>query len=86
MLELVRFTPGGISRADLARQLDLTRSTVSSIVAELVEVGLVRGLVPWVGARGLVPDTCSRFGVMRARFQVPVFQVPCVSVFQVPET
>lgn len=41
-LELIRFTPGGISRAELARQIDLTRSTVSAIVADLVDAGLVR--------------------------------------------
>jgi glucokinase-like ROK family protein len=42
VLEFIRFTPGGISRAELARQLDLTRSTVSAIVADLMQSGLVR--------------------------------------------
>lgn len=42
VLELIRFTPGGISRAELARQLDLTRSTISTIVAELLDENLVR--------------------------------------------
>ncbi|MBN2549455.1 MAG: ROK family transcriptional regulator [Anaerolineales bacterium] len=42
VLELIRFTPGGISRAELARQIDLTRSTVSAIVAEFVDTELVR--------------------------------------------
>lgn len=41
VLELIRFTPGGISRAELARQIDLTRSTVSGIVADLLAAGLV---------------------------------------------
>ena len=42
ILELIRFAPGGISRAELARQIDLTRSTVSSIVAVLLQARLVR--------------------------------------------
>ncbi len=42
VLELIRFTPGGIARADLARQLGLTRSTVSTIVSDLLQAGLVR--------------------------------------------
>lgn len=42
VLELIRFTPGGISRAELARKIDLTRSTVSAIVADLLADGLVR--------------------------------------------
>ncbi|MEW5870160.1 MAG: ROK family protein [Chloroflexota bacterium] len=42
ILELIRFTPGGVSRAGLARRLGLTRSTVSTIVADLVQSGLVR--------------------------------------------
>ena len=39
---MIRFTPGGISRAGLARQMELTRSAVTSIVADLELVGLVR--------------------------------------------
>ncbi len=41
ILELIRFTPGGISRAEMARKIDLTRSTVSSIVSELLKAELV---------------------------------------------
>lgn len=39
---MVRFTPGGISRAELARKMELTRSAVSAIVDDLVGKGLVR--------------------------------------------
>lgn len=42
ILDLIRFTPGGISRVELARQIDLTRSTVSTIVGDLLNDGLVR--------------------------------------------
>lgn len=42
MLDAVRFAAGGISRADLARQLNLTRSAISQIVAELLQEGLVQ--------------------------------------------
>ena len=42
VLELIRYTPGGISRAELARKIDLTRSTVSTIVTDLLVDGLVR--------------------------------------------
>ena len=41
-LELVRFTHGGISRADLARRLGLTRAAVSIIVNDLLNNGWVR--------------------------------------------
>jgi glucokinase-like ROK family protein len=40
-LELIRFTPGGISRSELARQLGLTRAAVTTIVGDLIEAGLV---------------------------------------------
>ncbi|MCI0519737.1 MAG: ROK family transcriptional regulator [Chloroflexi bacterium] len=41
-LDLIRFTPGGISRAELARQMGLTRSALTTIIGDLVEGGLVR--------------------------------------------
>ena len=40
-LDLIRFTPGGISRADLARRIGLTRSAVTTIVNDLISLGLV---------------------------------------------
>ncbi|MEA3438790.1 MAG: ROK family transcriptional regulator [Chloroflexota bacterium] len=42
ILELIQFTPGGISRVELARRIDLTRSTVSTIVTDLLQKKLVR--------------------------------------------
>jgi glucokinase-like ROK family protein len=42
ILDLIRFTPGGISRVELARRLGLTRAAVTTIVNDLVDCGLVR--------------------------------------------
>lgn len=41
-LDLIRFTPGGISRAEIARKMGLTRSAVTPIVTDLLATGLVR--------------------------------------------
>lgn len=41
-LDLIRFTPGGISRAELARQLGLTRAAVTAIISDLIDSGLVQ--------------------------------------------
>ena len=38
---MIRFTPGGISRAELARQMYLTRSAISTIIDDLKTIGLV---------------------------------------------
>lgn len=38
---MIRFTPGGISRAELARQMNLTRSAISSIIDHLKKINLV---------------------------------------------
>ena len=42
ILDRIRFTPGGISRVELARQLRLTRAAVTSIVNDLEALGLVQ--------------------------------------------
>lgn len=42
ILDLIRFTPGGISRVELARQVNLTRAAVTGIINDLVNAGLVR--------------------------------------------
>lgn len=42
MIDLVRFTPGGISRVELARQLQLTRAAVTEIVKDLLRLGILR--------------------------------------------
>jgi glucokinase-like ROK family protein len=41
-LDLVRFTPGGISRAGLAQQLLLSRAAVTAIVNDLLQSGAIR--------------------------------------------
>jgi glucokinase-like ROK family protein len=41
ILDMIRFTPGGISRAELARQMYLTRSAISTIIDDLEKIGLV---------------------------------------------
>jgi predicted transcriptional regulator len=38
---MIRFSPGVISRADLARQMDLTRTAISTIVDNKAQYGLV---------------------------------------------
>ena len=42
IIDLIRFTTGGISRVELARQMGLTRAAVSAIVDDLQNAGLVR--------------------------------------------
>lgn len=42
LLELVRFATGGISRADLARKMGLSRAAISSIVNDLLTTGILR--------------------------------------------
>jgi glucokinase-like ROK family protein len=41
-LHLIRFTPGGISRVEIARRMGLTRAAVSSIVGDLLNLGIIR--------------------------------------------
>lgn len=41
-LDLIRFTPGGISRAELAQRMGLTRAAVTAIVNDLLESGTIR--------------------------------------------
>lgn len=41
ILDIIRFTPGGISRAELARQMLLTRAAISTIIDNLESLGLV---------------------------------------------
>ncbi len=53
------FSQGEISRADLARVTDLTATTVSGIVAEAIEKGLVEEIGPIARARGKPPTLVS---------------------------
>lgn len=42
ILDMVRFAPGGISRAELARAVNLTRSAITPIINDLLVEGLVQ--------------------------------------------
>jgi len=41
-LDMIRFTPGGISRVEVARQIGLTRAAVTTIVKDLLDTGVIR--------------------------------------------
>jgi len=41
VIDLIRFTPNGISRVELARELNLTRAAVTSIINDLQAIGMV---------------------------------------------
>ncbi len=41
IIDLIRFTPGGISRGELARQLGLTRAAISTIVNDMLNAGIL---------------------------------------------
>ncbi len=42
IIDMIRFAPGGVTRAELARQMGLTRAAVSVTINDLVACGLVR--------------------------------------------
>jgi glucokinase-like ROK family protein len=42
ILDLIRFTPGGISRVEIARRMDLTRAAVTTIVNDLLDTSVIR--------------------------------------------
>jgi glucokinase-like ROK family protein len=52
ILGLIQFTPGGISRAELARRLGLTRSAITTIVSDLMEAGAIRESAKKTGTSG----------------------------------
>lgn len=55
ILDLIRFTPGGISRAELARKMGLSRSAVSTIINDLSGAGLVHETTSGVTTAGRKP-------------------------------
>jgi len=42
ILDMIRFTPGGISRAELARRMELSRAAVSTIIGDFQNLGVVQ--------------------------------------------
>ena len=42
VLDLIRFSPGGIARVEIARRMNLTRAAVTAIVNDLLSTGLIR--------------------------------------------
>jgi len=47
ILDIIRFTPGGVSRIELSRRLGLTRAAVTSIINDLQNEGIVRDAVAY---------------------------------------
>ncbi len=54
-LDLIRFTPGGISRAELAERMNLTRAAVTSIVSDLIQAAIIQEAESRVGGSGRPP-------------------------------
>ena len=42
VLDLIRFSPGGIARVEIARRMNLTRAAVTAIVSDLLTTGIIR--------------------------------------------
>jgi glucokinase-like ROK family protein len=59
VLDLIRFTPGGISRVELAQKLSLTRAAVTSIVNDLMEADLIHEVESRVASSGRPPILLS---------------------------
>lgn len=55
VLDLIRFTPGGISRAELAQHMDLSRAAMTTIVNDLLESGVIRESESRSGHNGRPP-------------------------------
>jgi len=41
-LDLIRFTPGGISRVEIAQRMELTRAAITAIVDDLIKSGTIK--------------------------------------------
>jgi len=55
VMDLIRFSPGGISRVEIARRLDLTRAAVTAIVNDLLGTGILREAESVVSRSGRPP-------------------------------
>jgi glucokinase-like ROK family protein len=58
-LDLIRFTPGGISRVELAQRLALTRAAVTPIVNDLMDTELIHEVESRVASSGRPPILLS---------------------------
>lgn len=54
-LDLIRFTPGGISRAELAERMNLTRAAVTAIVGDLIASAIIQETESRTGGSGRPP-------------------------------
>ncbi len=55
VLDLIRFTPGGISRAELAQRMDLSRAAMTAIVNDLINCDIIRETESRSGHSGRPP-------------------------------
>lgn len=55
ILDLIRFTPGGISRVDIARRMGLSRAAITAIVNDLLATGIIREAESRLGHSGRPP-------------------------------
>ena len=55
ILDLIRFTPGGISRVEIAHRMDLSRAAVTAIVNDLLATGIIREAESRIGRSGRPP-------------------------------
>jgi glucokinase-like ROK family protein len=55
VLDLIRFTPGGISRAELAQRMDLSRAAMTAIVNDLLQSDIIRETESRNGMSGRPP-------------------------------
>ncbi len=56
-LDLIRFTPGGISRVELAQRMSLTRAAVTAIAGDLMECGVICETTSRLSSAGRPPIT-----------------------------
>jgi glucokinase-like ROK family protein len=55
VLDLIRFTPGGISRAELAQRMMLSRAAITIIINDLLESGIIQETESRNGSSGRPP-------------------------------
>jgi glucokinase-like ROK family protein len=65
-LDLIRFTPGGISRAELAHRMELSRAAMTAIVNDLLEAKIVKETESRNGQSGR-PPIILQINPMRGR-------------------